>query len=204
MILTPCTKGKQSKTKQNKTEEDWTVLNCCFRSPCALYIHKITVWFLQMFLCWAGASARAACRAQAELCQALPSGTNLRALSKLVDASHSFLHGTEFDWSFLPFQPERIDPSASRQGYDVRSDVWSLGITLVSVWVQPSLHGTFPAGGLGFAAWWSWLVSNMLGAKPSSSAGKHLRVVMEEGTSWLRNCRTPFRADGSPEPLRIH
>ncbi|KAF7205146.1 transcript variant X1 [Nothobranchius furzeri] len=27
--------------------------------------------------------------------------------------------------------PERIDPSASRQGYDVRSDVWSLGITLV-------------------------------------------------------------------------
>lgn len=29
-------------------------------------------------------------------------------------------------------KPERIDPSASRQGYDVRSDVWSLGITLVS------------------------------------------------------------------------
>ncbi|GAA6076637.1 dual specificity mitogen-activated protein kinase kinase 4a isoform X1, partial [Tachysurus ichikawai] len=26
--------------------------------------------------------------------------------------------------------PERIDTSASRQGYDVRSDVWSLGITL--------------------------------------------------------------------------
>ncbi|XP_069056481.1 dual specificity mitogen-activated protein kinase kinase 4 isoform X3 [Pleurodeles waltl] len=26
--------------------------------------------------------------------------------------------------------PERIDPGASRQGYDVRSDVWSLGITL--------------------------------------------------------------------------
>ncbi|XP_077590894.1 dual specificity mitogen-activated protein kinase kinase 4a isoform X2 [Stigmatopora nigra] len=26
--------------------------------------------------------------------------------------------------------PERIDPCASRQGYDVRSDVWSLGITL--------------------------------------------------------------------------
>lgn len=33
----------------------------------------------------------------------------------------------------LLFQPERIDPSASRQGYDVRSDVWSLGITLVSL-----------------------------------------------------------------------
>lgn len=31
-------------------------------------------------------------------------------------------------------QPERIDPSASRQGYDVRSDVWSLGITLVRRW----------------------------------------------------------------------
>ena len=39
---------------------------------------------------------------------------------------------------FLPicisFQPERInpDPSVQRQGYDIRSDVWSLGITMVS------------------------------------------------------------------------
>uniref|UniRef100_A0A665X0Y5 mitogen-activated protein kinase kinase n=1 Tax=Echeneis naucrates TaxID=173247 RepID=A0A665X0Y5_ECHNA len=32
--------------------------------------------------------------------------------------------------------PERIDPSASRQGYDVRSDVWSLGITLVTTTVS--------------------------------------------------------------------
>jgi mitogen-activated protein kinase kinase 4 len=27
-------------------------------------------------------------------------------------------------------QPERIDPRASSKGYDIRSDVWSLGITL--------------------------------------------------------------------------
>ncbi len=33
---------------------------------------------------------------------------------------------------FLALQPERIDPRASSRGYDVRSDVWSLGITLVS------------------------------------------------------------------------
>ena len=31
------------------------------------------------------------------------------------------------------FQPERIDPSSSRKGYDIRSDVWSFGITIVSV-----------------------------------------------------------------------
>lgn len=37
------------------------------------------------------------------------------------------------------FQPERIDPSASRQGYDVRSDVWSLGITLVRQIMASSL-----------------------------------------------------------------
>ena len=30
------------------------------------------------------------------------------------------------------FQPERIDPQRAR-GYDVRSDVWSLGITLMEV-----------------------------------------------------------------------
>ena len=32
---------------------------------------------------------------------------------------------------FIPFQPERIDPHHSSRGYDVRSDIWSLGITLV-------------------------------------------------------------------------
>ncbi len=31
----------------------------------------------------------------------------------------------------LYFQPERIDPWNSHKGYDIRSDVWSLGITLV-------------------------------------------------------------------------
>lgn len=36
------------------------------------------------------------------------------------------------------FQPERIDPGRAR-GYDVRSDVWSLGITLMEV-----ATGSFP------------------------------------------------------------
>lgn len=36
------------------------------------------------------------------------------------------------------FQPERIDPQRAR-GYDVRSDVWSLGITLMEV-----ATGSFP------------------------------------------------------------
>lgn len=35
-------------------------------------------------------------------------------------------------------QPERIDPERAK-GYDVRSDVWSLGITLMEV-----ATGTFP------------------------------------------------------------
>lgn len=33
---------------------------------------------------------------------------------------------------FQKLQPERIDPARAK-GYDVRSDVWSLGITLIEV-----------------------------------------------------------------------
>lgn len=37
-----------------------------------------------------------------------------------------------FNLMLLTTQPERIDPQRAK-GYDVRSDVWSLGITLMEV-----------------------------------------------------------------------
>ena len=30
-----------------------------------------------------------------------------------------------------PFQPERINPELNQKGYSVKSDIWSLGITMV-------------------------------------------------------------------------
>ena len=33
---------------------------------------------------------------------------------------------------FSFFKPERINPNKGESGYDIRSDVWSLGITIVS------------------------------------------------------------------------
>lgn len=48
-----------------------------------------------------------------------------------LDSCRTELLLTRVSFLWCVFQPERIDPSASRQGYDVRSDVWSLGITLV-------------------------------------------------------------------------
>lgn len=42
---------------------------------------------------------------------------------------HYFL---KFLFEFKCLQPERIDPQRAK-GYDVRSDVWSLGITLFEV-----------------------------------------------------------------------
>ena len=39
-------------------------------------------------------------------------------------------------WSCV-LQPERINPETNQKGYNVKSDIWSLGITMVS---QPLTH----------------------------------------------------------------
>lgn len=71
------------------------------------------------------------------------------------------------------FQPERIDPSASRQGYDVRSDVWSLGITLVrSSRSASATKSSFPPPPL-------WAMGQTKIDKSSS-------VVLVSSTSWPR------------------
>lgn len=45
--------------------------------------------------------------------------------------------------SYPFFQPERIDPSGNPSQYDIRSDIWSLGISLVEL-----ATGKFP-----YASW---------------------------------------------------
>ena len=50
---------------------------------------------------------------------------------KGILSQQSYIHDINERIDLL-FQPERIDPRASSKGYDVRSDIWSLGITLVS------------------------------------------------------------------------
>lgn len=56
-------------------------------------------------------------------------------------------------WVFTPywflFQPERINPELNQKGYNVKSDVWSLGITMVTPgwgWVQLWLIGWSQGG----------------------------------------------------------
>ena len=42
-------------------------------------------------------------------------------------------HGNFLLSRLLCLQPERIDPDTTGKGYDVRSDIWSLGISMVGL-----------------------------------------------------------------------
>lgn len=42
-----------------------------------------------------------------------------------------------------PFQPERINPELNQKGYSVKSDIWSLGITMVA---YDNHHGSRGSG----------------------------------------------------------
>lgn len=57
-----------------------------------------------------------------KLCDFGISGQLVDSLAKTIDAGCK------------PYMaPERIDPTRNKQGYDVKSDVWSLGITMIEV-----------------------------------------------------------------------
>jgi serine/threonine protein kinase len=43
------------------------------------------------------------------------------------------LHSVQFLSCLSPFQPERINPELNQKGYSVKSDIWSLGITMVVI-----------------------------------------------------------------------
>uniref|UniRef100_H2YLN7 mitogen-activated protein kinase kinase n=1 Tax=Ciona savignyi TaxID=51511 RepID=H2YLN7_CIOSA len=59
---------------------------------------------------------------QVKLCDFGISGQLVDSLAKTIDAGCK------------PYMaPERIDPAKNQQGYDVKSDVWSLGITMIEV-----------------------------------------------------------------------
>jgi len=59
---------------------------------------------------------------QVKLCDFGISGQLVDSLAKTIDAGCK------------PYMaPERIDPTRNKQGYDVKSDVWSLGITMIEV-----------------------------------------------------------------------
>lgn len=43
----------------------------------------------------------------------------------------------------MSFQPERINPDLNQKGYSVKSDIWSLGITMVSLKKQKTYKMIF-------------------------------------------------------------
>lgn len=74
-------------------------------------------------------------------------------------------------WSLL--QPERINPELNQKGYNVKSDVWSLGITMVLSGLDSAL-----AGLLG----WEYVCVGSVGSTKHSYLSRRVSG----------SCRTPF------------
>lgn len=80
-------------------------------------------------------------------------------------------------------QPERINPELNQKGYNVKSDVWSLGITMVLSGLGAALAA--PAG-------WGVSVLGSPGSKSFKSQKKELFLVSGGGEApsnipvWIR------------------
>lgn len=76
-------------------------------------------------------------------------------------------------WSFS--QPERINPELNQKGYNVKSDVWSLGITMV-----PGL-GLWAGGGQAGAHGWGAFRGLSNSSGPGESVGFTLKRAPNDG-----------------------
>jgi len=76
--------------------------------------------------------------------------------------------------------PERIDPKASSRGYDVRSDVWSLGITLMEV-----TTGKFP-----YPKWQSVFDQLQQVVQGSAPRLAHEGLFSDECVNFINTCLT--------------
>ena len=123
-------------------------------------------------------------------CQTVYGGVNIVTYHVVPNFPHSLIAQLHLNLllpstSLLPspLQPERIKLEDGKQGYDIRADIWSLGISLVELTI-----GASPYQGNNFRTEFEMLTHIVEAPSPLPDRGKFSPELYDFVAQWYEEC----------------